>query len=126
MFSDHYVVRQFCFISNDVAMVQWRHADGRGSRVKDVNAFIGTMTTAYARLMLYDLLDKLQHRVLYCDTDSVIFTSRPGEWVPPLGPYLGDLTGVKLQGHWGGLHYRVCVRGAKVLRLSHTTGEDGG
>lgn len=37
-------------------------------------------------------LDKLQYRVLYCDTVSVIFTSRPGEWVPPLGPYLGDLT----------------------------------
>ena len=29
---------------------------------------------------------------MYCDTDSVVFTSRPGDWVPPLGPYLGDLT----------------------------------
>ena len=31
-------------------------------------------------------------RTLYFDTDSVIFTSRPGEWVPPLGVYLGELT----------------------------------
>lgn len=92
MFSDHYDGRQFCFISDDVAMVQWCHADGRGSRVKDVNVFVGAMTTAYARLTLYDLLDKLQERILYCDTDSVIFTSHPGEWVPPLGPYLGELT----------------------------------
>ncbi|XP_051811557.1 uncharacterized protein LOC127536113 isoform X1 [Acanthochromis polyacanthus] len=92
MFSDQYDVRQFGFISDDVAIVQWRHADGRASRVSDVNVFIGAMTTAYARLMLYDLLDRLQERVLYCDTDSVIFTSGPGDWVPPLGPYLGDLT----------------------------------
>nr|XP_024657085.1 uncharacterized protein LOC112432909 [Maylandia zebra] len=92
MFSDHYDGRQFCFISDDVAMVQWCHADGRGSQVKDVNVFVGAMTTAYARLTLYDLLDKLQERILYCDTDSVIFTSHPGQWVPPLGPYLGELT----------------------------------
>ena len=29
--------------------------------------------------------------MLYCDTDSV-FTSQPGDWIPPLGEYLGDLT----------------------------------
>lgn len=92
MFSDHYNVKQFCFISDDVAMVQWRHADSRGPRIKDVNVFVGAMTTAHARLMLYELLDKLQQRILYCDTDSVVFTSQPGDWVPPLGPYLGDLT----------------------------------
>ena len=25
-------------------------------------------------------------------TDSVVFTSKTGDWVPPLGSYLGDLT----------------------------------
>ena len=29
---------------------------------------------------------------MYFDTDSVIFTSGPGEWVPRLGDYLGELT----------------------------------
>ncbi|KAF3698279.1 hypothetical protein EXN66_Car013960 [Channa argus] len=92
MFSDHYDVRQFCFISEEVALVQWRHADKRASKTNDVNVFIGAMTTAHARLMLFDLIDKLQERVLYCDTDSVVFTSKDGDWIPPLGPYLGDLT----------------------------------
>lgn len=91
MFSDHYDVPQFCFISDDVAMVQWRHADSSASRIKYVNIFIGAMTTAYTRLMLYNLLDELQERVIYCDTDSLIFISKPCEWVPPLGPCLGDL-----------------------------------
>ena len=92
MFSDTFDVRQFSFISPEVAIVQWRYTEGVASRVKDVNVFIGAMTTAYARMELYDLLDKLQERILYVDTDSILFTSRDGEWIPPLGPYLGDLT----------------------------------
>jgi hypothetical protein len=28
---------------------------------------------------------------LYTDTDSVVYTSRSGEWKPELGDYLGDL-----------------------------------
>ena len=92
MFSDSYHISHFCFVSDEVALVQWNHKDARLSRAKDVNVVVGAVTTAHARLMLYDLLDKLQERVLYCDTDSVIFVSRDGEWVPPLGPYLGDLT----------------------------------
>ena len=92
MFGDQCDVRQFCFISDDVAMVQWCHADIKAARTKDVIIFIGAFTTAHARLMLYDVLHKLDQRVLYCDTDSVVFTSQPGDWIPALGEYLGDLT----------------------------------
>ena len=37
-------------------------------------------------------LDLLQERVLYYDTDSVIYVHEPGKPEPPLGDYLGDLT----------------------------------
>ena len=95
-----------------------------GSRVRDVNVFIGAMTTAHARLMLYDLLNKLQERVLYCDTDSVIFTSKEGDWVPPLGPYLGDLTDKINDGDVCSLpeedYIRVCIRGVlSAMPISH-------
>ena len=53
---------------------------------------IAAFTTAYARLKLYDVLDQLQDRALYYDTDSVIFVSQPGDPEPPTGPYLGELT----------------------------------
>ena len=53
---------------------------------------VAAFTTAYARLKLYDVLFMLQERVLYYDTDSVIFVSKPGEPEPPTGPYLGQLT----------------------------------
>ena len=53
---------------------------------------IAAFTTAYARLKLYGLLDLLQERVLYYDTDSVIYVHKAGKPDPPLGNYLGDLT----------------------------------
>ena len=53
---------------------------------------IAAFPTAQARLKLYSVLERFQMRTLSFDTDSVIFTSRPGEWVPPLGDYLSELT----------------------------------
>ena len=37
-------------------------------------------------------MEKLDQRVLYCDTDSIIYISRPGEYEPQLGNYLGQFT----------------------------------
>ncbi len=82
----------FTFISDDVALVQCRSPKGDVRQTHDINVFIGAFTTAHARLELYDLMDKLDDRVLYSDTDSAIFVSRDGDWIPPLGDHLGELT----------------------------------
>ncbi|CAB4000500.1 DNA polymerase [Paramuricea clavata] len=56
------------------------------------NVVIAAFTTAYARLKLYEVLDVLQEKVLYYETDSVIFVSKPDDPEPPTGSYLGQLT----------------------------------
>ncbi|XP_068756329.1 uncharacterized protein [Montipora capricornis] len=56
------------------------------------NVVIAAFTIAHARLKLYSVLERLQTRVLYFDTDSVIFTSEPDDWMPALGDYLDELT----------------------------------
>ena len=38
------------------------------------------------------MLERLNRNALYYDTDSIISVSRPGQYDPPLGDYLGDLT----------------------------------
>lgn len=85
MFRDQYEVQKFCCISDDVAMVQCRHADGRGSWVKDV--FVGAMTTPYARLGLYDLIDKPHECVFVLGSKQCHFHLST-RWV---GPCLGSL-----------------------------------
>ena len=58
----------------------------------NINVFIAASTTAYARLKLYEALELLGERVLYMDTDSVIYTWKPGQLHVPLGSFLGDYT----------------------------------
>ncbi|XP_077205235.1 ephrin type-B receptor 1 isoform X2 [Paroedura picta] len=92
VFSENYETSACSFISDDAACVSWKHAEGRLTLSGNTNVYIAAFTTAYARLELYDLLDKLGSRCLYHDTDSVIFVSGEGDWNPPLGDYLGELT----------------------------------
>ena len=51
---------------------------------------LAAFVTSYGRLRLYDEIDKLGDRVLYFDTDSIIFVSRPGEYEPVLGNFWGN------------------------------------
>ena len=56
---------------------------------------LASFITAQARLKLYNELDKLGDRVLYCDTDSIIFICNlndPDEYRPLIGEFLGELT----------------------------------
>ena len=56
------------------------------------NIPIAAFTTAYARLKLYNVMKTLSFRLLYVDTDSLIFTSSPTDLNPPIGSTLGELT----------------------------------
>ena len=56
------------------------------------NIFIPLFTTALARPKLYEALDVLKERVLYYDTDSVIYKSKPDDEKLPLGKFLGQFT----------------------------------
>ena len=90
--SDQYVVSEALMVNDETVQIQYKNKDEFVEEKDKVNIVIAAFTTAYARLKLYDLLDLLQERVLYYDTDSVIYVHEPGKPDPPLGDYLGDLT----------------------------------
>ena len=84
------------------------------------NVFIAIFTMAHARLKLYEVLETLQERVLYYDTDSVICKWRPGQAEIPLGVFLGELTD-EVEGNpilefasGGAKNYGYLTRGGKV------------
>ena len=54
--------------------------------------FIVAFTTSQARLKLYGALETLKERVLYYNTDSVIYRWKPGQVDLPLGEFLGEFT----------------------------------
>lgn len=56
------------------------------------NVFIAAFTTSLARLKLYEALDFLGDRVMYYDTDSVIYKTKCRQEKLPLGDYLSQFT----------------------------------
>ena len=63
----------FQFISDDMAQMTYSSKDQFVDNSKNTNVYIACFTTSHARLMLYNKLDYLQEKVLYFDTDSIIY-----------------------------------------------------
>ena len=77
-------------LTDDVLQVRYE----RWREAVDVNpngnVVVAAFVTAYARLRLYGQLEALGERVLYHDTDSVIYTTSEGEPEVEIGSRLGQ------------------------------------
>ena len=80
----------------DVLMVVCSERDDMHLGGNQTNVPLASFVTTYARLKLFSALVKLDKRVLYYDTDSIIFVSdndfRSRSEYPKLGDFLGDWT----------------------------------
>ncbi|XP_069108950.1 uncharacterized protein [Argopecten irradians] len=86
-------VKDFHIISDDVIQLSWENGDDTVPENMQTNVFIASFTTTYARLRLYEeCLERLEDRVLYMDTDSVIYVQRNGDIPLVTGDFLGELT----------------------------------
>ena len=85
-------MNDFHILSEKYAQIDWKMNDDFISANERTNIFIAIFTTSHAQLRLYSILEQLGDRVLYFDTDSIIYTSNVGHWEPTLGDNLGDLT----------------------------------
>jgi len=79
-------------INEDLVEVHYNHLEESVPQSVKLNIFIACLTTCWVRLRLYEALELRGERVLYYDTDSVIYVKRPGEPDPEQGDYLGDFT----------------------------------
>jgi hypothetical protein len=95
---------QITWISEEAALMSFKQSKQCEDNF-NTNIFIAAFTTSYARLKLYSVLEQLQERVLYCDTDSVIYTADLNcpQLDLPLNDLLGGLTNeIKNDGHLTG------------------------
>ena len=79
------------YVNESHVAVYWCKTDDFDEGLPHTNVVLAAYTTAAARLKLYELLESLQQRVLYFDTDSVIYVHVEGLYNPPLSDYLGGL-----------------------------------
>ncbi|XP_054158248.1 uncharacterized protein LOC128956547 [Oppia nitens] len=84
--------------NSEKLIVNYKLVDDILSKPGNTSVALAAMVTAYARLHLYSILHSIESeadgRVLYFDTDSVIFKHNASQnWsVPTVGNFLGQLT----------------------------------
>ncbi|CAM9812336.1 unnamed protein product, partial [Heterosigma akashiwo] len=86
-------------LTEEATMLQYHE---KAMMVNDglINVPIAAFITAYARLELYKAMDILGDKVLYHDTDSIIYRSPDGSKLIPEGKGLGDWEAELKEGDW--------------------------
>ena len=83
--------KNFQFINDDMVQMTYNFKDQFVDNSNNTNIYIACFTTSHARLMLYDKLDYLNEKVLYFDTDSIIYADDNTKNIET-GDMLGDMT----------------------------------
>ena len=92
--NDRYIVHEV-IPCDDNERMQVYYSDDSESHfgALTTNVAVAAFVTSYARLRLYQEIEKLDDRVLYFDTDSIIYISNkndPNQYKPKIGDYLGE------------------------------------
>ena len=87
------ITKDIHFINDELARVTFIYEDGYEPPSSAVNVTISAYVTAYARIRLYKILESLQERAVYFDTDSIIAIEPKNQEdrIIKLGKGLGDL-----------------------------------
>ena len=90
---------RLCFLNDTMVYASYEKKNEFVRVSYTANIFIACFTSSWARLRLYDLLQKLDRNVCYCDTDSIVYIENEdtksivdsyigdglGEWTDELG-----------------------------------------
>lgn len=90
--NDRFIVQHIQIVNENIVEVYYLNNEEDDPIPTNICIFIAVFTTCYARLCLYETIDRLGKNVLYFDTDSVIFRWKEGEPVPNRGDLLGEFT----------------------------------
>ena len=85
-------VQQVSIMNDQMVEAHYKYQNEDIPVSPNLNIFVACFTTCHARLRLYEALEPLGERVLYYDTDSIIYSTDEGQTNPDLGPYLGQFT----------------------------------
>ena len=81
----------FQFINDDMVQMTYNFKDQFVDNSKNTNVYFACFTTSHARSMLYTKRDYLKEKVLYFNTDSIIYAD-DGTKNIETGDMLGDMT----------------------------------
>lgn len=89
------VIKGELMVNDNCLLINWEYVNDDFVENKNTAIAISSFVTSYARIELHrkmEEIDKERNRLLYVDTDSMIFEYAKGEDKPMIGDYLGDLS----------------------------------
>ena len=87
------IIHGINYVNDNMVAVSYSIDDEYAEVMGNTNPVIAAYTTTHARLKLYSYIEKLQDRVMYFDTDSIIYlSSKPGVYEPELESYHGYMS----------------------------------
>jgi hypothetical protein len=92
LLNDFFEVHDIQFLNEFKAQIFYSEKEELHLGGKDSNVVLGSFVTCYGRMRLYEEMFKIDDRVLYFDTDSIIFISKENHYEPELADYLGKFT----------------------------------
>ena len=93
LLNDLYEIQDIHFLNDCKAQLFYSEKVQLHLGGKDSNIVLGAFVTCYGRLKLYEELSLIDDRVLYYDTDNIIFLMKNKEsYAPQLDDYLGRFT----------------------------------
>ena len=89
---DGFEVSDVHHVNDDCLYVSYKKPKEIQTPALYTNVIIASYVTTHTILELYNYLEQLKDRSLYCDTDSVIYRHIVGEYNPPLSEFIGGMT----------------------------------
>ena len=89
--NDIYKIHNARIINNQL-LVNYSFTKNSEDESSRQNVVLAAFVTAYGRTFLLNEMAKLGQRLIYCDTDSIIYLSRKFDYGPKTDIYLGDWT----------------------------------
>ena len=85
------IIKDFHILDTGIVAMEYIHSKEFQEPDCKTNVITASMCSAYVHFKLWKIMNQLGKRVMYYDTDSVIYVCCPGQWKPPIGKYLGNL-----------------------------------
>lgn len=90
LFSGCYDVSSWNLLNDDILQLTYRRRHGFVEPNTNTNVVLAAFTTCWARLHIFQYMKMVEKRLLYVDTDSIIFSWNPTDTLPPTGNFLGN------------------------------------
>jgi len=95
------------FLNNTMVYANYEFRDKFVQTRYNTNLYIACFTTSWARLRLYNMLEKLDKNVCYCHTDSIVYIENE-ETKKIVAQYIGEGLG-EWTDEFGGNHMKFLV-----------------